>query len=464
MLSLFDSSRQFGRREFMRIGSLGAAGLTLQNLPRGEAEAGVKNRLTTGKSVIFLFQQGGPSQYETFDPKMEAPSGIRSATGELSTSLPGITFGGTFPNLARHADKLSIVRSYQTGSSAHKIQPIVSEASLNANIGSLYSRIVGPTHPVNGIPTNMAIFANAVDPEGAGPINNFGRIFDAGPFGKAYEPFVPGSGGDLQENMKLSLASDRLNDRRALLDGLSSIHRELDRSSSWDGMDQFQRQAFDVILGGVAKAFDLNEEDPKTIARYDTSHLVRRDDWNHMNNRNRYYTHTHSIGKLLLLARRLCEAGCGFVTIGTDFVWDMHADVNNLGVEPGMQLIGRPFDHAVSAFIDDIEARGLSDDILLVCTGEMGRTPRINAKGGRDHWGALTPLMLYGGGLPRGQVIGQSTRDGGSPATTPVTTPNLIGTILQTLFDTGELRLETNIPRDIARLIADYEPIPELHS
>ena len=158
-----------------------------------------------------------------------------------------------------------------------------------------------------------------------------------------------------------------------------------------------------------------------------------------------------SLGKLLLLARRLCERGCGFVTVTTNFVWDMHADVNNAGVEEGMRYMAPPLDHAVSAFIEDVEARGLSDKILLVCCGEMGRTPRINANGGRDHWGNLAPLLLAGGGLKMGQVIGQSTRDAGEPLTEPVTIPNLVSTVLHTLFDVGELRLVPGVPREIVR-------------
>src|SRR5207248_10400050 len=129
-----------------------------------------------------------------------------------------------------------------------------------------------------------------------------------------------------------------------------------------------------------------------------------------------YADHARTLGRLLLLARRLIEAGCGFVTINTNFVWDMHADVNNAPVEEGMRYVGAPFDHAVSAFIEDLEARGLSERVLLVCCGEMGRTPKVNKAGGRDHWGGLAPLLLHGGGLKMGQVIGQSDRNGGMPA------------------------------------------------
>jgi uncharacterized protein (DUF1501 family) len=164
----------------------------------------------------------------------------------------------------------------------------------------------------------------------------------------------------------------------------------------------------------------------------------------------------------LLLARRLCEAGRGFVTIATRFVWDMHGDKNNLGVARGMEAVGQPFDHAVSAFIEDCQDRGLHDKILLVSTGEMGRTPKINKNGGRDHWGRLTPLMLYGGGVTSGQVIGQSARDGAAPVADPVNSDHLFATIMHALFDVGQLRITQGLPSDLVRFSSSGEPIPGL--
>src|SRR5205085_3693433 len=169
---------------------------------------------------------------------------------------------------------------------------------------------------------------------------------------------------------------------------------------------------------------------------YDTAPLVRPDQISRKwKNYEHYVDNAKSLGKLLLLARRLCEAGCGFVTVTTSFVWDMHADENNAGVAEGMRYMGTPLDHALSALITDLEQRGLSDDVLVVCCGEMGRTPRINKNGGRDHWGNLAPLVLAGGGLNMGQVIGQSTRDGGEPRSEPVKIKNLVATVLQTLVN-----------------------------
>ncbi|MFP6763690.1 MAG: DUF1501 domain-containing protein, partial [Planctomycetaceae bacterium] len=143
MLSVGHPGNSQGRRDFLRIGGLGLGGLTLADLLQTKAAAAGGNALATGKSVIFLFMHGGPSQIETFDPKMDRPSEIRSATGEVTTSIPGITYGGTFPKLAQLAHRTSIVRSFRTGTGAHDIKPIDGKDSFGANIGSVYSRIVG---------------------------------------------------------------------------------------------------------------------------------------------------------------------------------------------------------------------------------------------------------------------------------------------------------------------------------
>jgi len=163
----------------------------------------------------------------------------------------------------------------------------------------------------------------------------------------------------------------------------------------------------------------------------------------------------------MLLARRLVERGCGFVTV-CDAGWDMHANNNSPKNMEGMKPMGSQVDHAVSAFIDDLHDRGLSDKVLLIVTGEMGRSPRINKNGGRDHYADLTPLLLAGGGLKMGQVIGASDRNASKPATDKITPANLFATVMNVLFDTGEARLANDIPANIAKLISDGKPIREL--
>ena len=462
MLTLCDSSALGTRREFLRIGGLSLGGLTLSQFLAARSSAALQP-LLKDRSVVFLFLHGGPSQTETFDPKMTAPAGIRSATGELQTRLPGVTFAGTYPRLAGLADRLSIVRSFRTGDGRHDIKPIVCRDSVDANLGAIYARVAGTNHPVTGMPNNAALYPRSVDASTQPANMRFGKFGSTGTLGSAYAPFVPGAGGSLQESMKLTIPRDRLDDRRSLLSGLDRVRRRVDEPGAGAGLDRFQQQAFDTIVGGVADAFDLTREDPRTIARYDTAPLVRPDQisrkWNNYNN---YVDNAKSLGKLLLLSRRLCEAGCGFVTVTTNFVWDMHADVNNATVEEGMQYMGVPLDYAVSAFLEDVEARGLSDKILLVACGEMGRTPKLNNRGGRDHWGGIASLLLAGGGLNMGQVVGQSSKDAGTPATTPIEIPHLIATIMHSLLDVGTLRLETGIPADVARVITGSEPIQQL--
>ncbi|HKB04084.1 MAG TPA: DUF1501 domain-containing protein [Gemmataceae bacterium] len=460
MLTFHDPHR-FGRREFLRVGALSLGGLALPGAPPIRASS--LARSLADRSVVFLFLHGGPSQIETFDPHMDAPAEIRSATGELPTTLPGVTFGGSFPKLAKLADRLAIVRSFVTGDGNHDIKPVVGRDSFGANLGSVYAHVAGANHPDNGMPRNIALFPQAVDPATQPGTTAFGNFSATGPFGAAVSPFLPGAGGSLQKNLKLALPLDRFDDRRALLGELDRAKASLDDAQR-AGIDAAREKAVGVLLGGVADAFDLSRENARTVGRYDTAPLVRPENidkkWKNYNN---YVDNAKTLGKLLLLARRLCERGAGFVTVTTNFVWDMHSDVNNAPVAEGMGYMGPPLDHAVSAFLDDLEARGLSDRILLVCCGEMGRTPKINKNGGRDHWGNLAPLLLAGGGLKTGQVIGQSARNGGEPNSEPVRIKNLVATVLHSLFDVGQLRVTRGMPREILQM-AEWDPIPGLHS
>jgi hypothetical protein len=463
MLTLQDftpGGRRMQRRQFLRVGGLSLGGLTLADLFAFQAFARERKLPLKDKSVIFLFMHGGPSQYETFDPKMDQPDSVRSATGEIKTTLPGVTFGSTFRQLARRAHKFSIVRSFVTGNGNHDIKPVMTRETLQANMGSLYARVAGPVRPDTAMPTNVTLFPRAVSPDAGPAITQFGDFTSSGELGAAYAPFVPGAGGGLQADMKLNLPQERVNDRRTLLASLDGWKRALDTSPGIGAFDTFQQQAFDALFRGVSDAFDLSQEDPKTVARYDTEPLLSPDRIDKVwNNHKHYADHVATLGKLLLMARRLCERGCGFVTVTTSFVWDMHADKNNATMTEGMGYVGMPFDHAVSALIDDLEARGLSEKILLVCCGEMGRTPVINQKGGRDHWGRIAPLMLYGGGLNMGQVIGQSNRDGGEPGSEPVTNADLIATLMHCLLDLGEVRVTDGLPTRLIDAMTAGTPI-----
>lgn len=459
MLRIRDNRVRFGRREFLHIGGLALGGLPLGNVAAG---AGSRRELLTGKSVILLFLHGGPSQFETFDPKMSAPAEIRSATGEVRTSIPGVTFGSDFRRLARIAHRLAIVRSFATGDANHDIKPVVSRHTQGANLGSLFARIAGRQGTFSGMPPNVLLFPRAVDPSTGPEQTQFGRFDATGKLGSGTAPLVVGAGNDFQRDLELSLSPARLSDRRAVLAELDRVRWALD-ASACAGMDQIRERAFQVLASGeIVRAFDLSREDPRVIDRYDTAPLVRPDQISRKwNNYRHYVDNAKSLGKLLLLARRLCQAGCGFVTVTTNFVWDMHADVNNAPMVEGMRYTGPPLDHAVSALIEDLAEQHLDERILLVCVGEMGRSPRLNRFGGRDHWGGLAPLLLAGGGLRMGQVIGQSTRTGGEPLSQPLGIPHLMATILQALIRPGELRVGGGIPAEIVQA-ATAEPIPGL--
>lgn len=449
------------RREFLRVGTLGIGGLGLSTLLQTQAKASQANSFVRDKAVVLLFLQGGPTHIETFDPKMTAPSEYHAMFGEVKTKLPGVTFGSHLPQLASLADKLAVVRSFRHGVGSHKVASDLVSAGGNptkATMGTIYSRVAGGSNPSTGIPNNVVITPPAAGDlykDLGGPVD---RVTNIGSLPAAYRAFDPSSGGNLIENMKLQLDGDRLDDRKSLLSQLDGIKRNVDATGSLNGADRFQQQAFDVIVGGVSKAFDLSKEDPRLVERYDTS-MFQIPDWLMKKKSNVPRQSPIALGKQMLMARRLVEAGCGFVTV-TSAGWDMHG--NAFGVDDGMPLLGPSVDKAVSAFIEDLESRGLTDKVLLVVTGEFGRTPRINKKGGRDHWGNLCTLAFAGGGLPMGQVIGASDRTAGNPVSDPVTVQNLLGTIMHTVFDVGELRLNSSVPNEIARTLTSNEPIPQL--
>lgn len=451
------------RRDFLRIGALGCGGLTLANLLQSRALSAGESAVVTGKSVVLLFLQGGPPHIEFFDPKMTAPAEIRSVTGDISTKLPGITFGATFPRLATLADRITVVRSYGSGNNDHSYGRVVSGGSVNGPaMSAIYARVRGNNHPRTGLPTNVLVLPEAVK-DGLKMGSNFETsalptLTQAGSLGPTYAAFNPSGGGELKQDMELRLSASRFAERRALLDNLDSIRRRADEVKLGESLSHYQQQALDVITRGVAEAFDLGKEDPRTVARYDTSGLFKMEELTKWYDMKRA---SNQLGRQLLLARRLCEAGCGFVTV-SDCGWDYHANENSPKRMAGIYPMGGQVDHAVSAFIEDVTERGLSEKILLIVTGEMGRTPRLNNNGGRDHYGELTPLLLFGGGLRMGHVIGGSDGQAGRPVTTPYRPQHLLATVMHTLFDVGRLRLEQNVPRDIVRLTEEARPIDHL--
>ncbi len=459
MLVVRGAESRLNRRQWLRRGAAALGGWSLAS-DLGWA-AGESSPLLTGKSVIFLFLHGGPSQFETFDPKMTAPAEIRSVTGEIATAVPGVTYGSSFPRLAQLADKITVVRSFTTGDGNHDIKPLLGRATQGANLGSLYARVVGAAGTATGMPANVMLFPRAVDTTAGPEQTAFGKLDSAGTLGSGAAPVVPGAGGDWQSDLELQLPWQRMQDRRAVLSALDRAGWQAALPGRPASLDPLRQQAFGALESGrLAAAFDLGREPPAVLERYDTAPLVRPEAIDtRWNNRPYYIDNGKTLGKLLLLARRLCEAGAGFVGVTTNFVWDMHADDNNAPMDVGMGYLGPPLDWALSALIEDLHQRGLSDRVLVVACGEMGRTPRLNAGGGRDHWGGLAPLLLSGAGTGAGGALGQSTRDGGRPHTQPITNSHLVATVLSTLLRPDLLRLASGVPESVVQA-ATAEPIP----
>ena len=478
MLTIVDSQRAtspLSRRRFLQIGALGASSFTLPNLLRQQSLARERNYIKN-KSVVFLFLQGGPPQNEMWDPKMEAPDNVRCCTGAVQTDIPGTQIGGTFGRLARHTDKLSIVRSFHSGDGGHDQLPVLSgKHGSGAVMGAQYARLYGTNHPVTAMPSHTVLLPEQIDPDlklgtPTGPFRydyirkNYTR---AGEYGGAYQGLLLDGGKGLAESLTLSLPKHRFNDRRALLAQLDLLKRRFDNTTDLDSATAAEQQAVDVLLGGIADAFDLSKEDPQTIARYDTSSLFDMRQWHKggrlYENKVNQSRITNLLGKQLLLARRLCEAGCGFVTVH-DACWDFHNDGNNPSHAKAMPVLGAQVDHAVAAFLEDVHQRGLSDDILLVISSEMGRSPGKQKNGGTGHWARLTPLLVAGGGLQMGKIVGQTDAHGGEATSDLYGPEHLNATIMQTLFDGPQARLVAGLPKELIQTITDAKPIRELHA
>ena len=457
------------RRDFLQAGSLALGGLTLPWLFEQQAAlaetAAVANSsgrssFVRDKSIVLLFLSGGASHIETFNPNMDAPAPYSSMTGEVKTSLPGVTFGGTFPQLARHAHEMAVVRSLQHPITGH-VEAIVhmltggtdpvGKRKAGFSMGSVCSRLAGANHPRTGMPSFTLLNTDEVDPQYRNERQRVEDGSEPNSLGAAYKPFNPSGKGEAVRNMTLRLDRERLDDRRELRAALDRLRQEADQDQSLVGTDRFTQQAFDVILGSAAEAFDLSREDSRLRERYDTSHIQV----------GKKSFRSSLLGQHMLTARRLVESGCQFVTVHSAG-WDMHADGNNPGIVAGMEMLGRSVDQAVSAFLEDVAARGLSDKVLLIITGDFGRTPKINKNGGRDHWSNLSTLAFAGGGLKMGQVIGQAARKNDVPLSDPLTTSHLLGTVIHTLFDVAALRLARGVPREVMSLVENSGPVPGL--
>ncbi|NNE93418.1 MAG: DUF1501 domain-containing protein [Verrucomicrobiales bacterium] len=413
------------RRTALKAGALGALGFTAADFLKLKAAGAVKKG-ASDKSVILIWLDGGPSQFETYDPKPNAPSEYRGPFGDIRTNVPGIRFSDMLPLQAKHADKMAVIRScaHTTGdhfAAAHWMltgrfgSTSVDKAQKSPSIGSCVAKLAGPK--AKGLPPYIGLPA-------AESVYLYPGYQGAAYLGGEYEPFqVNMKQKYLAANSKVEIkpppfldglesAQDRISGRASLLQKLDGLNREIDHTGSMENMDIHQQNAIEMVLGSNAReAFDMEKEDPKLRDSYG------RGPWGH-------YT---------LMARRLVENGVRFVTVDMPH-WDNHSKIKT-AMETRLPVL----DLAVSGLMQDLSDRGLLDETLVVIMGEFGRTPKLNQGQpgipipGRDHWGQSMSVIMAGGGIKGGQVVGATNKLGEHPIERPLTPADVLATIYHVL-------------------------------
>jgi len=384
----------FNRRDFMRIGgstlSLGALGLAESNAADPSVCLSPND-----KSVVWVWLGGGATQVETFDPKPDAPSEVRAVNGTVTTN-GGYLIGGDWTNLAAVGNKATVVRSFAHGNASHRTgthwvmtgynstDNTPQSPAYNPSYGSMISSAYGSNNPITGMPAYVRV-------------NNI--TYDSSAWlGTTHDPY--NATGEGVKNLQLRVDKSGFLGRQDLLKDLDRMRSGIDRDA--DSWQDLRQQSYNMILGNISEAFDIKKEHPITVDNYGKG-----------------------IGEQLLLARRLVERGTKFVTIQYGG-WDMHSNISN-----SLKSRVPPVDRALRYFIEDIYGRGIDKDVLLVVTGEFGRTYKINGNAGRDHWPRLSPLMFSGGDFEMGRVIGESTSKAEEPKTDPMNPQNLTATLLK---------------------------------
>jgi hypothetical protein len=413
------------RRSFLRAGSLGVglAGLNLSGLLRARAVAGTSGGPTSDeRSVILVWLDGGPPQHETYDPKPDAPIEFRGPLKAMETKVPGIQVSELLPYHARMMDKMSLIRSIHHDNGDHFTGAhwmLTGYGGPNGNdlparnpsAGSIITKLLGPRKagipPYVGLPNTHSV--------GLIPGYHGGAYL-----GVTQNPFIADGDPNLDtyqvQNLSLPTGIDtsRVGDRRTLLASFDKARRDVDASGIMDGLDRFDQQAFELVLGSSARrAFDIRKEDPRLRERYGR----------------------HQWGQSALMARRLVEAGVRFVTL-TYGGWDFHSSLDS-----GMKRVLPIIDKAISSLVEDLADRGLLESTAVLVMGEFGRTPRMNTTGvpgsdpvpGRDHWGNVMSVLVAGGGFPGGQVVGSSNSRGEVPRDRPLRPQDFLVTLYHQL-------------------------------
>jgi len=439
------------RRDFLHLGALSFAGLTLPGFLRLKAAGAVTS--AEDMNCILLFLVGGPSQLDTFDMKPNAPAEIRGPYKPIKTNVPGIEISEIFPRISKHADKFSLIRGmhheapavHDTGHQMMQTGRLFQNGFEHPHAGCVLSKLRGPR---GDAPPHILL---------PRPIGNTGGNMphgqNAGYLGKSYDPFVLNadpSSPDFQVPDLLPpnyISSIRLDRRRRLRDMVDNSVREFDVSADARLLDENFQQAYTLMSSAkMREAFDLSRVPAGEREGYGY---------------NRF-------GQSCLLARRLIERGVRFVTVNmfetvfNEITWDIHGSAPFSPIACYRDLVGPMFDMAYSSLLEDLSQRGLLKNTLVVAMGEFGRTPKINPAGDRDHWPQYWTVLFAGGGVKGGQVVGSSDEIGGYPRDRPTTPAEVIATIYRSLGVSDETELPGLQGRPIRVVDHGVEAIEEL--
>ena len=410
------------RRNFLKIGAFGA-GVTLADMLRAKAQASgaSASRSTRPKAAIMIYLPGGPSHMDMYDLKPDAPAEFRGEFNPIATNVPGVQICEHFPLQAQMWDKCAVVRSL-VSADEHSDSMVMTGKSQRANVTANHPSFGSVVSRVRGNTGNAPAFVS---------LRGMSRGTEPGFLGINHRPFSP-SGPGVQNLTPLNaVTAPRQNDRRSMLESFDGVRRDID--ANINGLDDFTTRAFDMInSGSVRSALDLSTEPAGSRARYQGV-------------------------EQFLTARRLVEAGVGCVTLAHGG-WDTHG-ANFTRLRTQLPQI----DRGLSALINDLVERGMHDDVVVVMWGEFGRTPRINAGAGRDHWSPAMSAFISGGGLKMGQAIGTTTARGERPQDRPYTVPQVLSTLYSTIgIDPGQTFVNgTGRP---IYLVDDRQPVRELLS
>lgn len=456
MLSIFSKPHIRGgfcdgvnRRDFLTIGGTLFGGcLALPNVLQAAAKAGATH---SHKAVINIYLPGGPPHLDMWDLKPDAPAEVRGEFNPIDTKVPGVRICELFPKIAAMMDKFAVVRSLVGNSGDHDAyQCMTGRPRTPANNGhwpafsAWVSKAQGPAD--QSVPANVSLTYPCGE-------RRWGYHGDGGFLGLQHAPFhaVGGKSSNLQsDNLTLKgVTLEQLTDRVRLVKGIDDFNRAHDRTGIADGMDAFNRQAFDILTSSRLKdALDLSKEDPKVLARYGVDDPAFERDGAPRMVRN------------FCVARRLVEAGARVVTMNFSR-WDWHGSdgKNFVQARKDFPLL----DRALSSLVEDLHDRGLLGDVSVVVWGEFGRTPKINNQASRDHWPQLNAALLAGGGMTTGQVIGSSNRLAERAASRPVTHQEIFATLYKNLgLDPNAMRGYDANGRPHFPIDADAQPLREL--